>query len=160
MTLIPWRGKHRGGGRGEGSPLVALRNEMDRLLDSFMREPFGSLDWPFSERGWAPAIDVVESDKEVTVRAEIPGIDPQNLDVSVSGNQLTLSGEKKESSEETGGDVYRREIRCGSFRRSVELPEGLDTENVDAQYANGVLTLRLKRLPSATPKRIEVKASS
>ena len=99
MSLIPWRNK-RESSEGELSPLVALRSEMDRLFDSFLREPFGALDWPQWGAGkWSPAVDVAEDDKELTVRAELPGIDPKDLDVTVVGNQLVLSGEKKESSE-------------------------------------------------------------
>ena len=75
---------------------MGLRNEMDRLFESFFREPLAALDWPQWGSGkWSPAIDVAESDKEWTVRAELPCIDPKDLDVSVSGNQLVLSGEKK-----------------------------------------------------------------
>ena len=158
MNLIPWRNKPLESGRGELSPLMGLRNEMDRLFESFFREPFAALDWPLWGTGkWSPAIDVAESDKELTVRAELPGIDPKDLDVSVTGNQLVLSGEKKESSEHDGKDFYHSETRYGSFRRTIPLPEGIDTENVDAQYANGVLTLHLKKTAPAATKRIEVK---
>ena len=70
---------------------------MDRLFDSFLREPLAAMDWPFKERAWAPSVDVAETDREVIVRAEVPGIDPKDLDVTISGNQLILSGEKKEA---------------------------------------------------------------
>jgi len=157
MSLIPWRSKQREGERTE-SPLVALRSEMDRLFDTFLREPFGAIDWPLIGQGrWSPTIDIAEADEEVIVRAELPGMDPKDLDVSISGNQLVLSGEKKESTEDKGKDYYHSESRYGSFRRAVRLPDGIDAEHVDAQYANGVLTLHLKKTPSAVPKRIEVK---
>jgi HSP20 family protein len=156
MNLIPWRNK-REGQETDVSPLVTLRGEMDRLFDSFLREPFGMLDW--SNRGgkWSPAIDVAEDEKEVSVRAELPGIDPKDLDVTVVGNQLILSGEKRESSETKEKGVYHSETRYGSFRRTIALPEGVDTEHVDAQFANGVLTLRLPKTEPANQKRIEVK---
>jgi len=161
MSLIPWRSKQRQGTAGETPSLATLRSEMDRLFDTFIREPFGSLEWPFIGQGkWAPAVDVSENDQEVIVHAELPGIDPKDLDVTLSGNQLVLTGEKKESAEKSGKGFYRSEIRFGSFRRSVPLPEGIDPDNVDAQYANGVLTLRLKKLHAAAPKRIEVKLKS
>jgi HSP20 family protein len=157
MSLIPWRGK-RESQQGELSPMIALRNEMDRLFDSFVREPFGAIDWPAWTAGkWSPAVDVAEDDKEVTVRAELPGIDPKDIEVSVVGNEVVLSGEKKESSETKEKGVYHSETRYGSFRRTVPLPEGVDTEHVDAQYANGVLTLRLPKTAPAATKRIEVK---
>jgi len=157
MTLIPWRNKPEGR-PGEMSPMFALRSEVDRLFDSFLREPFSSLDWPW--RGsdkWSPAVDVVESDKEVTVRAELPGIDPKDLEVTVTGEQLVLRGEKKETSETEEKGYRQCETRYGSFHRAVSLPEGVDTENVDARYAHGVLTLRLAKTVPAAAKRIEVK---
>jgi HSP20 family protein len=157
MSLIPWRNR-REGHETELSPLVSLRGEMDRLLDSFLRDPFGAMDWPHWGAGkWSPAIDVAEDDKEVSVRAELPGIDPKDLDVTVVGNQLILSGEKRETSESKEKGVYHSETRYGSFRRTVPLPEGVDTEHVDAEYANGVLTLRLPKTAPANQKRIEVK---
>jgi HSP20 family protein len=158
MSLIPWKNKQQEGGGGEASPLVALRGEMDRLFDAFFREPFGALDWPLrgSDR-WTPAIDASEDEKEFTVRAELPGMDAKDLDVTVTGNQLVISGEKKETSEHDGKDFYRKEIRSGSFRRVMPLPEGVDTENVDAEYSNGVLTLHLKKTAPTPQKRIEVK---
>ena len=158
MSLIPWRNKPREGDRTELSPLVALRGEMDRLFDSFLRKPFENLDWPvFGADKWSPAIDVEETDKELTVRAELPGIDPKDLDVSVTENQLVLSGEKKETIEKKEKGFYHSETRYGSFRRVVPLPDGVDTEHVDAQYANGVLTLRLQKTAPAVGKKIEVK---
>jgi HSP20 family protein len=157
MNLIPWKNKMR---NDDGGQLMTLRHEMDRLFDTFFREPFGAVDWPMWPQGkWMPAIDVTESEDEVTVRAEVPGIDPKELDVRVTGNQLTLSGEKKAASEEKGENFYHSETRYGSFHRSIALPEGIDTENVDAQYANGVLTLHMKKTQAATAKRIEVKTA-
>jgi HSP20 family protein len=158
MSLIPWRNKPREGERNELSPLVALRGEMDRLFESFLRRPLDSLDWPlFGLDKWSPAIDVEETDKELTVRAELPGIDPKDLDVSVTENQLVLRGEKKESSEKKEKGFYHSETRYGSFHRSIPLPDGVNTENVDAQFTNGVLTLKLQKTTPVAGKKIEVK---
>jgi HSP20 family protein len=157
MNLMPWKNKSESN-RGDISPVFALRSEMDRLFDSFFREPFGELGFPFGSSGnWAPPLDIAENDKELTIQAELPGIDPKDLEINVNGNQLVLSGEKKESTEHKGKDYQHSETRYGSFRRTVALPEGVDTENVDAQYANGVLTLNLKKTAPAASKRIEVK---
>ncbi len=159
MALIPWRDKARERGPGEPSPLANLRGEIDRLFDSFVREPLGGLDWPFgSERGWTPAVDIAEDEKEVTVRAEIPGMDPKDLDVTISGTHLVLAGEKKESTEQKGKDFYHSESRFGAFHRSIPLPEAVDPDNVEAEYADGVLVIHLKKSPSAPVKRIQVKA--
>jgi HSP20 family protein len=132
---------------------------MDRLFDSFLREPFGMLDWPSftgSEKWW-PAVDVAETDKDLTIHAELPGIDPKEIDVSVTGDQLVISGEKKENSERKGDGFIHSESHYGSFRRVIPLPEGVDSEHVEAQYNHGVLTLTLPKTPVAAPKRIEVK---
>jgi HSP20 family protein len=159
MSLIPWRNKQHDGLQAESSSLTTLRREMDRLFDSFIREPFGMMDWPAFMGGerWWPAVDISESDKEVIVRAEIPGIDPKELDVTVTGDQLVISGEKKESSEKKEKGFYHSEARYGSFRRAIPLPEGVDSEHVDANYANGVLTLKIAKTPAAAAKKIEVK---
>ena len=74
MTQVPWRGKRPSGPGGEQSPLAALRAEMDRLLETYIREPVTNWEWPFAERGWVPAVDVGENEEEVIVRAEVPGI--------------------------------------------------------------------------------------
>jgi HSP20 family protein len=133
---------------------------MDRLFDSFMRDPFGSLaDSLGAARPWSPAIDVAEDDQQVVVRAEVPGVDPKDLEITVSGNRLVLSGEKKETHEKKDKDIYHAESRFGSFRRSIELPSGLDTENVVAEHAHGVVTITLKKAPTAAAKRIEIKSN-
>jgi len=159
MSLIPWRNKSKEPVRAEASPLTALRAEIDRLFDSVVRDPLGAFDWAFpSGRGWTPAVDIAESDAEFTVRAEIPGIDPNDLEVNITGNQLVLAGEKKESSEKKGKDFYQSESRYGSFRRSIPLPQSVDPEKVEADYAQGVLTIHLKKIQESPPKKVEVKA--
>lgn len=155
MTLIPWRNKQTE--TEAGSPLVAFRREMDRLFDTFFRDAFSG--WPWTDAPLMPAIDVAETDQAVVVRAELPGVDPSKLDVSISDRQLTISGEKQESTEKKEQDYYHREIRCGAFRRSILLPEGIDPDQVDAKYENGVLTLTIKRSAAAAPKKITVKTS-
>jgi len=91
------------------------------------------------------------------VRAEIPGIDPADVEVTVSGNQLVISGEKKESAERGGKDFHVSESRYGSFRRIVPLPGAVDATQVDAHCADGVLTVNLKKSQTAAAKRIDVK---
>jgi HSP20 family protein len=158
MALIPWRNKVRERDPEEPSPLATLRGEVDRLFESFLREPFGGGDWPFgSERGWAPTVDIAEDEKEFTVRAELPGIDPKDVEVTISGSHLVLAGEKKESTEKEAKGFYHSESRFGSFQRTIPLPDAVDPQNVEAEYSNGVLVVHLKKLPSAAVKRIDVK---
>jgi HSP20 family protein len=157
-NLIPWKNKQRSEGQGD-QPLARLRTEVDRLFESFFREPFGALQNAWLERGtWMPSVDVSETEKEVMVRAELPGIDPKDLDVSIVGNELVLSGEKKESSEQKEQGYYHSETRYGSFRRVVPLPPGVDANQVEAKYEHGVLNLGMQKSPDALPEKIEVKA--
>ncbi len=157
MNLIPWRSKRGEGVPVEESPLVALQTEMDRLFDRYLREPLAALDWPLAgSTGWQPTIDLSEDDKQIVVRAEVPGIDPKQVEVTVSGNQLTVSGEKKESSERKVESLHVSESRFGAFRRTVLLPAAVDSQKVQASAANGVLTITLPKTEAAAGRRIEV----
>jgi HSP20 family protein len=160
MKLIPWKKKDGAMVReGEGpSSLGLFRSEMNRLMDRFFENPWSLFDedsFP-SVSGWAPSFDIVDGEKEVTVRAEIPGVDPKDVEVTVSGNLLTISGEKKDSHEEKGKQVWRSECSYGSFRRSVQLPEGVDADRVTAEHANGILTVKVAKSKAAEAKRIQV----
>lgn len=157
MALIPWRSKQKDSGREE-NPLVTLRSEMDRLFESFVREPWGVLESRFrTDRPWSLAVDVAETADDVTVRTEIPGIDPNELNISLTGRQLVLSGEKKEKAEKKDGGFYQTETRYGSFHRSITLPDTIDPNAIEADYANGVLTIRIKKTQKTPPRRIDVK---
>lgn len=143
--------------------LSRLRDEMERTFDRFFADPlaFGMIEpKALRSEGWIPAIDVSETDTEVTIRAEVPGIASKDLDISVSGNTLNIAGEKEEKSE-TKDDGYRCcERRFGSFRRSIDLPDTVDADKIKAESDNGVLTIRIPKKPGAKPKQIEVKPSS
>lgn len=160
--LIPWRSKEREVTREDdsGSALSRFHSEVDRLFERFFDEPLwgGSRFSPDfgSWSGWSPSIDVTESESEITVRAEIPGVDPKDFDISVSGGTLTISGVKKEQSEESQGNRYRTERRFGSFRRSLALPQSVDTEKIEAEYDRGVLTVHLAKSEEAVTRRIPV----
>ena len=162
MKLMPWKKQDNAvvrGGEGPSS-LGFFRSEMNRLMDRFFADPWSMFDddaFP-SFSGWAPSFDVVDGEKEVTVRAEIPGVDPKDVEVTVSGTLLTISGEKKDAREEKGKHVWRSECSYGSFRRSVALPEGVDADHVTAEHANGILTVKVAKSKSAASKRIPVSA--
>src|SRR3990172_8393906 len=158
MSLIPWRNKSADESSRVPTTLASLRSDIDRLFDAFVREPFAALDWPPRESGaWSPSVALAETDTEHTVRAELPALDPKDLDISVTENQLVLSGEKKETVERREKGYYHVESRFGSFRRTVALPAGIDSTKVNAEYANGVLTIHLAKSPENAPKRIEGK---
>jgi len=162
MKLMPWKKQENAVVQsGEGpSSLGLFRTEMNRLMDRFFAEPWGMVDddaFP-SFVGWAPSFDIVHGENEVTVRAEIPGVDPKDVEVTVSRNLLTISGEKKDSREEKGKQLRRSECRYGSFRRSVELPDGVDADKVTAEHANGILTVKVGKSKAGAGKRIPVSA--
>ena len=108
-----------------------------------------------------PATDLVEKDKGYELSAEMPGLDASNVDVSVSGNVLTIKGEKKEEKEEKGKNTYLSERRYGAFQRSFQLPEGVDKEKIEAKFENGVLTVAMPKTAEAVKeeKKITVKAA-
>lgn len=160
MNLIPWRSKKRESELARTameSPLATFRAEMDRLFDRALHQFGGAEEEYYSPlTAWTPAFDIIEGDKEITVRAEVPGVDPKNMDVTITGDLLTIAGEKQESSEERKGSTFRSERCFGKFYRRVELPSSVDTTKVAAEYNNGVLTIKLPRKPGTTPKRVPV----
>jgi HSP20 family protein len=160
MNLTKWGGKRRDPESRELAPWSQLRTEMDRLFDGVLRQPFfGGWGEPAAGAAWTPALDLAETEKEVTLRTELPGVNAKDLDISVSGNVLTLAGEKKDESEERGTNYYHCERRFGAFRRSIQLPAVVAADSASAEYADGVLTIRLQKSPAATLKRIAIKST-
>jgi HSP20 family protein len=109
----------------------------------------------------APAMDIAEKDKAYQVTAELPGLDEKDIDVTVSDNVLTIKGEKKEEKEEKEKNYYLSERRYGAFQRSFDLPSGVDTAKIEAQFAKGVLTITLPKSAEAQKKqrKIDVKSA-
>lgn len=137
-------------------PFSAFTSEMDGLFDRFFRGagPEGVFG---AGAVWGPSVDIVDGEKEVVVRADLPGVEPRDLDIYLSGNALTIAGEKKESHEEKTKAFHRSERRVGSFRRTLDLPAAVDPDKVSADYAKGVLTIRLEKAESSRPRKIAVK---
>jgi HSP20 family protein len=150
--------------------LDALRGEIDRLFDDF--RPFGrrwpaargslEMELPGFRAGWnvAPAMDMVEKDGEFEISAELPGIEEDHVEVKVSNRILTIKGEKKEEKEEKQKDYFLSERRFGSFQRSFRIPDGVDAEGIEADFAKGILTVRLPKSADAqkAEKKIAVKS--
>lgn len=162
MRPTPWKKQSELSREGTGGLTVRrLRDQMDRLFDSF----FGASPWSDEgvrdvAGGWAPELELAESEKEFTVRAEMPGLDPADIDVRITGSILTLSGEKKEEMEEKKSGRFHSERRYGAFYRSIELPAGARPEGISAEYDKGVLTLRIPKEEGAGSQRIPVKSGS
>ncbi|WP_407165997.1 Hsp20/alpha crystallin family protein [Bradyrhizobium sp. ORS 111] len=151
-------------------PFETLRQEVDRLFEDFSedswRRPIRSL--AAFDRAWprkvaaTPAVDVAESDMAYEITAEMPGMDEKNIEVSLANSGITIKGEKKEEKEEKSKDYYLSERRYGSFERCLYLPDGVDTDKIEATFKNGVLKVTLPKTAEAQKpaKKIEVKAAA
>lgn len=160
MNLLTCQPKERGSANGASGSLSRFRNEIGRMFDRFVADPFEVAWYGRNGKDWMPKLDVNESSDAITVRMEVPGVSSKNVDVSLRDNMLTISGHKDASSEEEGKDFYISEREFGSFRRSIELPSGCDADRVTASQDNGVLTVKVGRAKEAAPKRIAVKTAS
>jgi HSP20 family protein len=132
---------------------------MSRLFERFFREPFDvglPEAWP-AAFGRGVRMDLAETEKEVVITAELPGVDPKDVEINVTGNMLTVRGEKKAEKEEKKRDYHFIERSHGSFHRSVQLPSSANPEKVDAEFKNGVLTISLEKRPEARSKKIKVR---
>lgn len=145
-------------------PLDGLRAEIDRVFSDFgspsiLDRAFARVPSAFG-RG-VPAIDLVETDKAFELSAELPGVEPKNLDVTLADGVLTIKGEKSEERQDIEKDYYVSERRFGTFQRSLELPRGVDSDHVEATFAKGVLKIILPKTPERLKKdkKIEIKAA-
>ena len=133
--------------------LASLHHEMDDLFDCF----FTGLDRPFfGYKAW-PEIDVAEEENAILVRAEMPGCKSEDIDISVHGDVLTISGEKKLAEENNKKGYCRRESTYGAFRRQLTLPSDVNAKKVEAQYKDGVLVITLPKAESSKAVKVKVK---
>jgi HSP20 family protein len=147
-TLIPWRRT-----TGMFDPYVL---HMEDLFNRF----FGPAENEANglTKVWAPRVDVAESEKEVFVKAELPGVEPKEVELNVHGGVLTIRGEKKEEKEETKKEYHRVERFFGQFYREVPLPAGIDPDKITATCTQGVITVAIPKKPEILPKKIAIKA--
>lgn len=148
--LLPWRkeGSKVEIERRRDDSYMDLQSQMNRLFDDFFTNPFGLT--PFlgnieSGGTFMPRIDIKETDKEIKVSAEVPGMDEKDIQVRLANNVLTISGEKEAESEDKDSRYHRIERSYGSFRRDIQLPAEVDEEKVTATFAKGVLTVVLPK---------------
>lgn len=162
-NLVPsiWNKGMVRGRREEDSPFFSLQREMNRMFDDVLRgwdeSPFGIT----TGKGFfQPSIDVKENDKEITIKAELPGMEEKDIEVLLTDDTLTIKGEKKEEKEEQGKSYYFMERSYGSFHRVIPLPHGVDQKKVDAQYKKGVLSITLQKMEEAksSGKKIAIKS--
>lgn len=160
--LVPWRrsvGNHKA---IADSPLMSLQQEMnevfDRFFEGFGLEPF-DWNWNGGNGLMRPRVDVAETDDEIVVTAELPGVDEKDIEVSVEDHALTLSGERREEKESRERGYHRREQMYGAFRRTIPLPTGADPDRVSATFKRGVLTVSIGKAESGKRRRIPVQAA-
>ncbi|MFP4179822.1 MAG: Hsp20/alpha crystallin family protein [Spirochaetaceae bacterium] len=155
-ALTKWRNQNRPARREERrDPFSALQNEINQLFD---RDLWNWGDMPgLFDGDMYPALDIKDKEDSVEVRCDLPGVDKKDIDISVSGNTLTIKGEKNEEKEEKESNYYRKESWSGSFQRSVALPDSVDPDKADASMKNGILTLTLPKKEDERRKKISVK---
>jgi HSP20 family protein len=133
----------------------------DRLTEDFWRRPFPSLlgeRWPFPMVSLkAPSLDVFEEKDEIVVKADLPGMNKEEIEVTVTGDVVTIKGEKKKEEEIKEKDYYRRERSYGSFVRSVELPCEVKSDQIKANFKDGVLEVRMPKTEEAKKKSVSIK---
>ncbi|HAL62313.1 MAG TPA: molecular chaperone [Chloroflexi bacterium] len=136
-------------------PFPELEEEMERLFE----------EWPFRPwtrralvvREWAPRVDMFDRADKVIVKAELPGVKKEDIDISITGGVLTIKGERRAEEEIKDEDYYCCERFRGTFYRAIQLPTDVETEKIEANYADGILEITLPKVPEVKPKKIEVK---
>jgi HSP20 family protein len=146
-SLTPWLRKN-------GGPFDTFRQDMDDWTRRFFGGPLFEATIP---EAFTPAVDVEETDRELVVKADLPGVEPKDLDISVSGNSLFLRGKKNSEHEDKGRNFRRVERFEGEFYRELPMPTGVDPDKISATCAKGVVTITVPKKPIAMTKRIAVK---
>lgn len=160
LSLMPWR-KNLAERKFSNDPFAAMRQEMDKIFEhfgnGFERAPFESA----TLAEWSPRVNVSETEKELQVTAELPGIDEKDVEVMLDNGVLSIKGEKKAEKEEKNKNYHRVERSYGSFLRSVALPHEVEDEKAEATFKNGVLTVKLPKTFEAQQavKKIAIKNS-
>ena len=152
MALETWRPRLMA-----WSPFRELARVERDMEDMFGRLP----QWPWGERerGWAPAVDMIDHKEEIVLRADLPGLEDKDIEVTVQDGALTIRGERKEEKEEKKEDYYYSERCYGAFTRTLMLPAGVESDKVKATFSKGVLEIHLPKAKEAKGRKIEVKAA-
>lgn len=141
MALVRWEPMRE---------LTSLQGEMNRLFNSFFEDNGGST------RRWAPAMDLIDKEDHLVLRADLPGLSEDDVRIEIQDRVLTISGERKSESEEKREGYYRMERAYGSFSRSVTLPAGVDADKIDASFDKGVLEVHIPKPEERKPHRVEI----
>ena len=166
--LIPWRKKGEGlmPSRVKDDSVKGLQRRMNDLFDDFFGDfesMFGNRYLPRRETAWlpeTPCFEVSETDDEFLVKAELPGMDEKDIEVSMEGDELTVRGEKKREHEEKHRNYHFSELSYGEFCRTVQLPPGVDRDKAKAQFKKGVLTLTLPKTEQVKTQRRKIEVAA
>jgi HSP20 family protein len=135
--------------------LMSVRDDMNRLFHEFFGRG-GNDESTWFSSAWSPAVDIYETDEALVMKAELPGFGKDDIGIEMKENTLVIKGERKREDEVKEGNYHRMERVYGAFQRSFLLPTTVDREKVKASYKDGILELRLPKIPAAQPKRIAV----
>jgi HSP20 family protein len=153
MNLTPWRRR-----TGTLDVFRDVNREMEDVFRRFFREPFWGMELGETP-AWTPRVDVESTNGEVTVKADLPGVDPKDIEVSLVGDVLVVKGHRKEEREKKDKQLHRIERFEGEFYREIPLPAGCDADRIEATSKEGVLTVKIPQANNANVKKIEVKAT-
>lgn len=157
--LMPFSKKNLPIRRETDNPFALFRQDLDTMFDDFARGFEMEPTWSTKLDSFTPRVDVTESEKEIHIAAELPGIEEKDIDITVSKDSLTIKGEKKEEKEDKGKDYYRMERSYGSFSRTIPLPVEVETDHAVASYQKGILSIKIPKSARAIEekKKIAVK---
>jgi HSP20 family protein len=147
MALIRWE---------PARELQSLQQEMNRLFGTFFDSPAGATGNGGALRRWIPAMDLVETGDHFVLRADLPGVAEEDVNVELEDNVLTIAGERRGEHEDQAEGYYRIERATGGFARSLTLPEGIDPASIDASFSNGVLEVRIPKPEERKPRRVAI----
>jgi HSP20 family protein len=147
MALIRWE---------PVAELNTIQTEMNRLFNTFFDQPTNSRGSGAGRR-WMPAMDLVETEDHYVLRADLPGVADENVDIQLQDNVLTISGERKAEHDAQQGGYYRLERAFGAFSRSLTLPDGVDADAVQANFDRGVLEVRIPKPTQKKPRQVQIK---
>ena len=143
--------------RDQSRGLTSLQDQVNRLFEeNVTRDRTGNADLAT----WAPPVDIYETENELVLKTDLPGLQDKDIDVRVEGNMLTIRGERKFEKDVNQDNYLRVERAYGPFTRSFSLPNTVNSESVRAEYRNGVLTLRMAKLEDSKPKQIKISVSA
>jgi HSP20 family protein len=151
MALIRWE---------PARELASIQGEMNRLFNTFFEPSAGSNGSSAVARRWVPAMDVVEGEDEFVLRADLPGLSEQDVNIELEDSVLTISGERKSEHEERKEGYYRLERSAGVFTRTLTLPDGVDPERVRASFDRGVLEVRIPKPEQRKPRKVTITAGA